>query len=146
MTDSCIDHGCKGYGLGYATAWITIAGKRQTTTKHRKVHHEATGEWPEVVRHTCDNARCINPNHLLSGSHLDNMQDMRERGRQGPVRGAAGKQGEASPSCKLTDVQVRYVRERYRKSSREDGLVAIARDLGCGTSQLHRIIKGTARA
>ena len=24
MIDECVDHGCKGYGLGYATAWIKL--------------------------------------------------------------------------------------------------------------------------
>lgn len=29
-----------------------------------------------VIRHMCDNFRCINPNHLLLGSKKDNTQDM----------------------------------------------------------------------
>lgn len=142
----CIDHGCKGYGLGYATAWVKKDGKKLPTTKHRRVHYEATGEWPQVVRHKCDNPRCINPDHLEGGTHLDNMQDMVGRGRQGPVRGNAGRAGEANGYCKLTDEQVQYVRRVYRKGSREFGLPALARHFNVGTSQLHRIIKGEARA
>lgn len=141
----CIDHGCKGFGMGYATAWVSKNGKRFTTTKHRKVYFEATGDWPGVVRHTCDNPRCINPEHLVGGTHLDNMQDMRERGRQGPVRGNAGLKGEDNGHCKLTDAQCAWVRQVYRKGSREYGLPALARLLGTGTSQLFRIIKGEAR-
>lgn len=33
-----------------------------------------------VVRHKCDNIRCINPSHLELGSNADNMQDRLERG------------------------------------------------------------------
>ena len=36
----------------------------------------------KLVRHTCDNPRCINGQHLLLGSHADNMQDVVDRDRQ----------------------------------------------------------------
>ena len=34
-----------------------------------------------VIRHTCDNIRCINPAHLLSGTPTDNAVDKCVRGR-----------------------------------------------------------------
>ncbi len=34
-----------------------------------------------VIRHTCDNRRCINPEHLILGTHQDNVKDRVKRGR-----------------------------------------------------------------
>ena len=53
---------------------------------HRVAREYFYGPIPEnlLVRHTCDNRRCINPAHLAIGTHQQNMSDMRERGRARP--------------------------------------------------------------
>jgi hypothetical protein len=65
----------KGYGRMY------IDGK--TRTMHRVAWKIANGEDPGdyLVRHTCDNSSCWNPEHLLLGTHLENMADRGARGR-----------------------------------------------------------------
>jgi len=35
----------------------------------------------KVIRHTCDNDKCINPDHLIVGTSKDNSIDMAERDR-----------------------------------------------------------------
>ena len=35
----------------------------------------------QIVRHTCDNSLCVNPDHLVLGTQLDNMWDRANRGR-----------------------------------------------------------------
>lgn len=39
-----------------------------------------------IVRHSCDNPPCINPNHLLIGTRADNMADTMSRGRHASQR------------------------------------------------------------
>lgn len=47
------------------------------------------GEWPKLfVLHKCDNYNCVNPDHLFSGTQLDNMKDMIKKGRKIVRRGS----------------------------------------------------------
>ena len=139
MIDECVDHGCKGYGLGYATAWIKLpCGTKKPTTKHRKVYYEATGELPQVVRHKCDNPRCININHLEGGTYKDNMADMYERNRAGDYRNF----GAANGRTELNPCDVAAVRKSYISGSRTHGLSTLAKQFSISTSQVRRVVKG----
>lgn len=55
---------------------------------HRVVWELYNGKSAEglVVRHTCDNIRCINPAHLEIGSPKDNARDRYIRGRNAKTR------------------------------------------------------------
>lgn len=59
------------------------AGNKSTSNLkvHREVFNDVYGYYPPVVRHKCDNIKCINPDHLLPGTDLDNVKDRNERGR-----------------------------------------------------------------
>ena len=58
-----------------------------------------------LIRHSCDNPLCCNPRHLLPGTHLDNMRDKVERGRQHTFASID------SPRAKLTATDVREIRD-----------------------------------
>ena len=63
---------------------LSINGEWKTFTVHRLVLEHSLG-WqlrPEYFAcHTCDVRNCINPNHLWSGSRLENSQDRFKKGR-----------------------------------------------------------------
>ena len=50
---------------------------------HRRVYELLTGLdlTGLVVRHTCDNPKCISPDHLTHGTATDNMKDRDDRDR-----------------------------------------------------------------
>lgn len=145
MQSNCIDHGCKGFGLGYATAWVVREGVKVSTTLHRKVHYLRTGEWPEVVRHTCDNPRCVNPEHLIGGTQKDNVQDTINRGRR--VYGCDPRRGfSRGYGVKLTDEAVVFMRKHFISRHKEFGVTALAAKYGVSIAQVSRIVHGKRRA
>lgn len=74
---NCISH--KPNRDGYPM--YRIRGK--TWIMSRFIYTEMFGEIPDglVVRHKCDNPRCVNPEHLETGTVYDNNRDMLIRGR-----------------------------------------------------------------
>jgi hypothetical protein len=75
--------GCKvpaGYGQ------LRLGGKKEPNLfAHRVSYVIHNGEIGKglFVLHKCDNPSCVNPRHLFLGTHQDNMNDMKAKGRQG---------------------------------------------------------------
>ena len=67
---------------------------------HRFIYEEKFGKVKKgnVVRHTCDNRKCINPDHLIEGTQKDNMQDAVDRNRS--------LKGITNPRVKLNEQEV----------------------------------------
>lgn len=88
---------------------FTSGGKKHLA--HRMAYELAFGAIPHgmLVLHRCDNTKCCNPAHLFLGSHLDNMADMRAKGRGNktplPVRRGGDVNG-----ARLTDADVQEIR------------------------------------
>lgn len=54
------------------------------------------------VCHSCDNRKCVNPDHLWLGTNKDNMEDKADKGRV---------KGSKNPYSKLTEQQVLEIRQ-----------------------------------
>jgi len=57
--------------------------RRKIITAHREAWRLHKGEIPNgmFVCHKCDTRACANPDHLFLGTHQDNMDDMKRKGR-----------------------------------------------------------------
>jgi hypothetical protein len=64
---------------GYGRFWA----KGRKYRAHRFSYETYKGEIPEglLVLHSCDNPRCVNPDHLRVGTNYDNCQDKIARNR-----------------------------------------------------------------
>lgn len=84
-----------------------------------------------MVRHKCNNPPCVNPAHLLSGTHLDNMADRMEAGHF--------YSNEDHPNTKYSNEVVAAV--RAASGTHEE----VAHRFGMSTSQAGNIRRGQQR-
>lgn len=83
-----------------------------------------------LVCHRCDLRCCVNPDHLFLGTNDENMADMVDKGR------ARAPLGRANGNSKLTEAQVRAIREDARSAPE------IASDHHIGRSAVGMIKRG----
>ena len=140
MATPCIDHG------GKKPKYATCFWQGGYTMKHRKAYCQANGLSisdiaGKVVRHTCDNPRCINPDHLEIGDQSDNMQDCVQRGRHANnLRNfdhTNRRRGEDNPAAKLTAEDVADIRAKWSSGWTQ---TEIARQYGVRQAHISRIV------
>ena len=90
-------------GKGYGIIWVS-GRKKKATRVSWEIHNGKP--FPEGMSacHSCDNPRCVNPNHIWPGLHQENMADASNKGR---LSGKKGPQKNKATHCirghKFTD-------------------------------------------
>lgn len=120
----------------YATVYID--GK--IWKLHRYVYTEHYGRIPKglEVRHKCDNSRCCNSDHLLVGTHKDNMNDAKERKRFNPARLF----GENHGGYRITPKMVIEIKNRHTKGLSQR---VIAKEFKISQVSVSHVINGKGR-
>lgn len=119
---------------GYGTFAVYVEGKGWRPQIASRLSYElAHGPIsPDLcVRHKCDNPSCVNPAHLELGTHLDNMRDMRERGRSATA--------ENHSQARFTWEQIDLIRTRAAGGRSN---ASQARELGVSSSTIDNIVNG----
>lgn len=118
-------------GAGYGSCWW----RRRYMDGHCVAWSIANGPIARgvVIRHTCDNRKCCNPTHLLSGTHHDNAMDKIRRGRDNPRRGSRHR------AAKLNENQVREIR---RRNAAGEGQRALGREFGLSSGSMNKVVSG----
>lgn len=137
MNLQCIDHNQVGNKGGYGKG--TYEGKRMLL--HRITYCFNNGVSPElieglVVRHTCDNPRCVNPRHLLIGTQQDNTQDRVDRGRSNKPRGVK------NPRAVLKPEDITYIKEHYIKGDVQYGNKGLGRKFNVSHQTIRAVLQG----
>lgn len=135
MSGKCINHTfkCRGIGYGYLQheGKQVLAHRLAYCRAHSLSLEDISGQ---VVRHKCDNPKCVNPDHLEIGSQADNMTDKVQRGRV--------LRGEHIGNSKLTQDQVSEIKRLYKKRSKAFNQYQLAKRFGVSQSQISMIVGG----
>lgn len=130
--DGCWLWGGRVNAGGYGEAVVN----RKSYRAHRLSFELFIGPVPEghIVRHTCDVRACVNPSHLLTGTHKDNSDDCGRRGRRafGSKNGAA----RLVPRAVL-GIRADYAARRYGRGQRW-----IAAKYGVSQSTVRDVVSG----
>lgn len=101
---ACKDN--RGYGK------LSSTHKKSPLRAHRVSWEIHNGKIPNGLNicHKCDNPSCVNPNHLFLGTQRENMTDAYKKKKIDNYTHGAG---ENNNSAKLTNAEVKKIREEY---------------------------------
>lgn len=130
--EGCLEWAGKVHRTGYPVC--SNYGLFKSQALHREVFRLLHNYYPEVVMHTCDNPRCIKPEHLVAGTPRTNMEDMDRKKR----RAIGAKNG----NSKFSDAQILQMRTLKKHGASYADIKAL---FDISKSHLHKIIANQYR-
>ena len=106
---------------------------KHNVSAHRFSYELVNGSIPKnlYVCHNCDNPCCVRPDHLFLGTHKENMQDARSKGRTS--------RGFNLPHTKLSETDVLSIRRIHRE--RRPRYKDIAKVFGVSPTAIGQLIR-----
>lgn len=132
-TDNCWEWKGSTYRFGYGHFRRKINNKWVMYKAHRYSYEFYKGPIPmgAFVCHHCDNPKCVNPDHLFSGTALDNTLDMIKKQRKGIIR---------NPKHRLLSMDIAKMIRYQKKLYPEKPLKWFAEKFSTSATQISRII------
>lgn len=121
-TDGCWEWKASIRDTGYGQFYLN--GKPEKAHRVSFILYKGEPE-SSMVCHTCDNRKCVNPDHLFLGSNKDNMIDMSNKYR--------------SPSQRLTEKEYVKIFNRLNEGMSQR---KIAKEFGCAQTTISAIKRG----
>ena len=125
-------------GNGYLVVNLKVNGIQKMKTVHGLVA-EAFIPNPDkkpCVNHVDGNKQNNRADNLEWCTYSENMKHAFETGLNAPIKGSANQH------AKLTDDQVKFVREKYKRYDPEFGFAALGRKFGCSATTIKYAVWG----
>lgn len=130
-----------GYGQFFVCT-LTIEGEITSRQNRKKELNARPQRFMYTLRyghtdlftlHTCDNAACVNYNHLYAGTQKENIRDIQDRNRGTFYR------GEKHPNAKLTEEDIYHIFYLYGQGYKQ---TVIANMLSVNQKTINDIVNG----
>ncbi len=121
-----------GYGLIGAGGPGPTPNLRRAHRVAWELEHGAIPDEQQVC-HRCDNRACVRHDHLFLGTNLENQADAKRKGRT--------RRGERQNKARLTESDVREIRQRYAEDSGWISVRLLARRFGVTPPQILKVAR-----